>query len=204
MKFSIHRTPDGYYGTITVFTHPSSGVGDIVGADAGIQVGALGDTPADSLLHAASMIDHITSDPTVNALLPPQAQAAIQTIKMAAGAAKKGRAVAKKVFGFLHRKKKKKAAATVRKISNAQERAGGGFVNRLRDSAAARRASRMAPVHAPQGGDDYADDGYDDEPEAAEPEQQEPEQMTDDAGPAVDSDAPGGTDDEGDGDGAAE
>lgn len=123
MKFSIHKTPNGYYGTITVFTHPSAGVGDIVGADSAIQVGALGDTPADSLLHAGSMLDHITSDPTINALLPPQAKLAIQTIKTAAAAAKKGTAVARKVFGFFHHKKKKKAAAAVQTISRAQQRA---------------------------------------------------------------------------------
>lgn len=124
MKFRVKQNSDGSWsGHLKFYTHASEGVGDIVGADQSIEVGAVGASPADAILNASAMADRIMSDPIVRALVPPQVTAAIAATKLSAVAAKKGLKAVKGLWGRLRGKKKaKKQLATMHRAQTKARR----------------------------------------------------------------------------------
>jgi hypothetical protein len=75
------------------------GVGD--DGDAVISVGSVGFSFGSALRKATSIAKHITDDPIVKSMLPPQAKAAIAASRKLAKAAKRGRGALKSAWGSL-------------------------------------------------------------------------------------------------------
>jgi hypothetical protein len=162
-RVSIKRHHSGgYVGSITLRSNADqrvgvAGVGDI-GEDVFVTVGAIGDSGADALLKSASVLDRMSQDPVMQAILPPQAQAAIATTRVLASAAKRGLPTLKKAFGGLfggHKKKKSKAKPIVRALAKSTP-ARGRIVRSHMNAMSARDA-------VPLDEDDYDDEDQHDE-----------------------------------------
>lgn len=90
---------------------------------------AVGDSRADALANAALVAERIANDPVMQALMPPQALAAIQAAKGLASAAKQGSQVLKGFWHKLHGPGKKRLAKVLHDEAREREsdhRGGGG------------------------------------------------------------------------------
>lgn len=90
-----------FVGSLTLGCPGADGVGDM-GGEAVITVAGVGGSKADALHKAALIAEHITNDPIISALLPPQARAAIVATKKLASAAKQGSRVFRSVWRRFH------------------------------------------------------------------------------------------------------
>ena len=108
-----------------------------VGLDCGsvpgrIYASAVGDTSAAALSKAASIAEQIASDPTVQALIPPQALAAIKVAKKLASYARRGPRMLRRAWGFLSPKSKRLAKELVKEVAPSTEDVGSAFSNAMR------------------------------------------------------------------------
>lgn len=133
---------------------PMTGYGGVGSdGDAVITVGAVGFSFGSALRKATSIAKHITDDPTINSMLPPQAKAAISASRRLAKAAKRGRKALKGAWDSLPPGVKKKTKG----LAN-------GLMKKLKKKKKGRREDEAPEDEAPET-----------EPEATEPEAMEPE-----------------------------
>lgn len=83
---------------------------------------ALGDSRVDALTNAALVAERIANDPVMQALMPPQAIAAIAAAKGLASAAHQGSDVLKSFWGKLHGPGKKRLAKVLHREALERER----------------------------------------------------------------------------------
>ncbi len=146
------------------------GVGD--DGDAVITVGAVGWSFGSALRKATSIAKHITDDPIVNTMLPPQAKAAIAATRKLATAAKRGRSALKSAWGSLPpglRKRTKGLANSMLKKLAKKKRRGlpEEQMPELEPEMTPEPAPEMSPIEpdpseaAMPGDDDYAPEAFD-------------------------------------------
>lgn len=82
---------------------------------------AIGETQADALLRASAIAERITSDPVMQALMPPQAQVAIAAAKNLASAAKRGKRALRRLWGRIRGPGKKRLATALMKEAHERE-----------------------------------------------------------------------------------
>lgn len=85
----VRKVGDLYLGSLTFGCPDCGGIGD-TGGDAVITVGAFGESKADALHKAALVAERISTDPVLQAIMPPGTASAIMATKALAVAAKKG------------------------------------------------------------------------------------------------------------------
>lgn len=83
---------------------------------------SVGDSKADALARAALVAERITSDPVMQALMPPQALEAIRAAKGLAVAAKRGPRVLRALWGRIHGPGKKRLAQALHAEAVNEER----------------------------------------------------------------------------------
>lgn len=102
-RFRFQDTEHGCIGAIDI---PTSAPGRIT-------VAALGDSRADALARASLLAEHISQDPIMSALMPPQALVAIKAAKGLSAAAKRGTKTLRHFWGRLRGAGKRRLAAAL-------------------------------------------------------------------------------------------
>ena len=113
-RIRIRSYRGGYVGEVDVPASEQS--------PARIVASAMGSSKAAALGNAALLAERIASDPVLQALMPPQAMAAIAAAKGLAGAAKLGTGALKSFWGKLHGPGKKRVAAALHEEAARAER----------------------------------------------------------------------------------